>query len=131
MEVELHAGGLNLRVSRGESIATPFCEQDVLVALGVVELLVRQFGVDGAGYITRVAPDVDPNQLAVGDRVFFLKKQVFSARVAVQAAFTARIPDSLSVVEAASMLMPFATAYHSLVNVGRMKSGDASVAVRL
>lgn len=121
MEVELHSGGLNFRVSRSESIATPFCEQDVLVALGVVELLVRQFGVDGAGYITRVAPDVDPNQLAVGDRVFFLKKQVFSARVAVEAAFTARIPDSLSVVEAACMLMPFATAYHSLVNVGRTK----------
>ncbi|KAL8826449.1 MAG: hypothetical protein Q9191_003792 [Dirinaria sp. TL-2023a] len=43
--------------------------QDILVALGIVELPVRMFGLEAAGIVSRVGTDVSPNELKVGDRV--------------------------------------------------------------
>jgi NADPH:quinone reductase-like Zn-dependent oxidoreductase len=69
---------------------------------------------------------VDPNELAVGDRVFCLKKQAYSTYITTPTVFCTRIPDHLSFDEAASMLMPYVTALHGLVNVGRIAKGQVS-----
>jgi len=97
-----------------------------LVALGIVELPIRQFGLEAAGIITRVGTNVDPDELKVGDRVFCLKKQAYSTYISTPTVFCTRIPDDLNFDEAASMLMPYVTAIHSLVNVGRLVEGQVS-----
>ncbi|CAK3821415.1 polyketide synthase [Lecanosticta acicola] len=111
VEVQVHAAGLNFR--------------DILVALGIVELPIRQFGLEAGGIITRVASDVDPNELKVGDRVFCLKKQAYSTYLTTPTTFCVRIPDHLSFEDAGSMLMPYVTALHSLVNVAHLEKGQS------
>lgn len=92
----------------------------------MVELPVRQFGLEAAGIVTRVGEGVDPREFSVGDRVFCLKKQAYSTYITTPTIFCTRIPDHLSFDEAASMLMPYVTALHGLVNVGRISKGQVS-----
>lgn len=40
--------------------------------------------------------------------------------------FCTRIPNELTFDEAASMLIPYVTAIHGLVNVGRLEKGQVS-----
>ncbi|KAL8376833.1 hypothetical protein RB595_007791 [Gaeumannomyces hyphopodioides] len=111
VEVEVHAAGLNFR--------------DVLVALGIVELPVRLFGIEAAGVVTRVGSDVSPDDLKVGDRVVcFCRKDAFSTYTTTLAAVCVRIPDSLSFDQAGTMLIPYFTAIHSMINVGRVTKGQ-------
>lgn len=111
VEVQVHSAGLNFR--------------DILVALGIVKLPVRQFGLEAAGIVTRVGLGVDPNELRVGDRVCCLKKQAYSTYITTPTFFCTRIPDQLSFDEAASMLMPYIMAIHGLLNVGRLAKGQS------
>ncbi|KAK2748478.1 Type I Iterative PKS [Myotisia sp. PD_48] len=110
VEVQVHSAGLNFR--------------DILVALGIVELPIRQFGLEAAGIVTRVGAEVDPEELKVGDRVFCLKKQAYSTYITTPTTFCTRIPDDLSFDEAAAMLMPYVTSIHGLVNVARLTKGQ-------
>ena len=96
--------------------------------MGIVELPIRQFGLEAAGIITRVGADVDPNELKIGDRVYCLKKQAYSSYITTPTVFCTRIPEDLHFDESASMLMPDVTAIHSLVNVGRLNQGQVSQA---
>ncbi|RYO74620.1 hypothetical protein DL764_010773 [Monosporascus ibericus] len=90
VEVEVYSAGLNFR--------------DILVALGIVELPVRQFGLEAAGVVTRAGPEV--TDLKVGDRVLCLKKQAFASYINLPQFSCARIPDNLNFDEAATMLVP-------------------------
>lgn len=109
VELEVHSAGLNFR--------------DILVAMGVVELPIRQFGLEAAGIVTRVGADV--KDIRIGDRVCCLKKHAYSTYLVTPDIFCTKIPDRLSFDEAASMLMPYVTAIHSLVNVGRLEKGQS------
>ncbi|KAK5627739.1 hypothetical protein RRF57_003454 [Xylaria bambusicola] len=108
VELEVHATGLNFR--------------DVLVAMNIVELSVRRFGLEAAGIVTRVGSEVA--DIKVGDRVVCLKKQAFATKIVVEELACAVIPDYLSFDEAACMIFAFATAIQSLVNVGRLEKGQ-------
>ncbi|KAH9827374.1 Polyketide synthase [Teratosphaeria destructans] len=111
VEVQVYSAGLNFR--------------DVLVALGIVELPVRLFGVEAAGVITRIGADVRPDDLQVGDRVFcFCRKDAFSTYTSTLADTCVRIPDSLCFDQAGTMLIPYVTAIYSLINVGRVTKGQ-------
>ncbi|KAI0468004.1 fatty acid synthase S-acetyltransferase [Xylaria cf. heliscus] len=109
LELEVHSAGVNFR--------------DILVGLNIVELPVRQFGVEAAGVVTRIGSDV--RDIKVGDRVVCLKKQAFATKIVVEELACAKIPDSLSFNEAASMIFAFATAIHSLVNIGGLNKGQS------
>ncbi|KAG5918681.1 hypothetical protein E4U53_004073, partial [Claviceps sorghi] len=99
--------------------------QDILVALGIVELPVRLFGIEAAGIVSRVGADVSPDCLRVGDRVVcFCRKDAFSTYTTTLAAVCVRIPDSLTFDQAGTMLIPYFTAIHSMVNVGRVTKGQ-------
>ncbi|KAE8413499.1 hypothetical protein BDV36DRAFT_304027 [Aspergillus pseudocaelatus] len=112
VEVEVYSAGLNFR--------------DILVALGIVELPVRLFGIEAAGIVTRVGADVSPDDLQVGDRVVcFCRKDAFSTYTITLAAVCVRIPDSLTFDQAGTMLIPYFTAIHSMVNVGRVTKGQS------
>ncbi|KAI0172149.1 fatty acid synthase S-acetyltransferase [Hypoxylon sp. FL1284] len=109
IEMEVHSAGLNFR--------------DILVAMGIVELPIRQFGLEAAGIITRVGADV--KDLKVGDRACCLKKHAYSTYIVSPQRYCVRIPDRLSFDEAASMLMPYVTSIHSLINIGRLEKGQS------
>ncbi|EFE31625.1 polyketide synthase, putative [Trichophyton benhamiae CBS 112371] len=112
VEIQVYSAGLNFR--------------DVLVALGIVELPVRLFGIEAAGIVTRVGTDVSPNDLQIGDRVVcFCRKDAFSTYTTTLAAVCVRIPDSLSFNQAGTMLIPYFTAIHSMINVGRVSKGQS------
>lgn len=95
--------------------------------MGIVELPKRELGLEAAGIITRVGADV--KNLKVGDRVCCLKNQAYSTYLVSQDIYCVRIPDRLSFDEAASMLMPYATSIHSLVNIGRLEKGQVSKSI--
>ncbi|KID66135.1 Highly reducing polyketide synthase gloL [Metarhizium brunneum] len=110
VEVQVHSVGLNFR--------------DILVALGIVELPVRQFGFEAAGIITRVGKDVDPNQLKVGDRICCLKKQAFGTYIVTPDYSCTHVPDNITFDEAACMIMPYITAIHGLFATARLSRGQ-------
>ncbi|KAI1460402.1 fatty acid synthase S-acetyltransferase [Annulohypoxylon moriforme] len=109
VELEVHSAGLNFR--------------DILVAMGIVELPVRQFGLEVAGIVTRVGADV--KNIKVGDRICCLKTHGYSTYLVSKEMFCVKLPDRLSFDEAASMLMPYVTSIHSLINVGHLERGQS------
>ncbi|KAI0889325.1 fatty acid synthase S-acetyltransferase [Annulohypoxylon maeteangense] len=109
VELDVHSAGLNFR--------------DILVAMGIVELPKRQFGLEAAGIVTRVGADVE--NIKVGDRVCCLRKHAYSTSLTTPEMFCAKLPDRLSFDEAASMLMPYVTSIHSLMNIGRLEQGQS------
>ncbi|KAI1126023.1 putative polyketide synthase [Nemania abortiva] len=109
VEVEVHAVGLNFR--------------DILVAMNVVELPVRQFGLEASGVVVGKGSKV--KDFEIGDRVLCLKKSAFATRICVPGFSCAKIPDTVDFQEAASLLVPYVTAIHSLINVGGLVKGQS------
>lgn len=107
--------------------------KDILVAMGIVELPIRQFGLEAAGIVLCVGSNV--KDLKVGDRVICLKKHAFATRFTVKEFACAKIPDALSFDVAATMLVPYVTALYSLVDVGGLEEsqvrGLTSIRTRL
>lgn len=92
----------------------------------------RLFGIEAAGIVSRVGTDVSPDNLQVGDRVVcFCRKDAFSTYTTTLADVCVRIPDSLTFDQAGTMLIPYFTAIHSMVNVGRITKGQVSDTARL
>ncbi|KAJ4346503.1 uncharacterized protein N0V89_010432 [Didymosphaeria variabile] len=108
VEVQIRSVGLNFK--------------DVLVSMGIVDGPKNRLGLEGAGVITRTAPGVD--HLRVGDRVFVCDLGCLSTKIVTSAQLCARIPDSLSFEDAATMPCVYSTVIHSLVNVGGLESGQ-------
>lgn len=94
------------------------------MAMGIVELPVRQFGLEAAGTVSKVGAAV--TDLKIGDRVVCLKKHAFATKFTVPAFACAKIPDKLQFDEAGSMVVPYVTSIHSLVNIGGLESGQVS-----
>jgi NADPH:quinone reductase-like Zn-dependent oxidoreductase len=76
-----------------------------------------------------VGEGADPEQLTVADRAFCLNKQAYSTYITTPTVFCTRIPDDFGFDEAASMLMPYVTTIHGLVNVAHLAKGQVSEAV--
>ncbi|GAW25636.1 putative polyketide synthase [Rosellinia necatrix] len=104
VEIEVHAAGLNFK--------------DVVIALGIVELPIRQFGSEVAGLVKRVGRDV--KNIKVGDRVCCPTNQGFSTFVKTAEMFCVPLPEKLDFEEASTMLIPFGTVLYSLVNIGQL-----------
>ncbi|KAI0604978.1 Qor NADPH:quinone reductase and related Zn-dependent oxidoreductase [Pyrenophora tritici-repentis] len=109
IEVEVHAAGLNFR--------------DILVAMNIIELATRQFGLEAAGVVTRIGSSVKDFQ--IGDRVVCLKNSAFAKYICVPEFACAKIPPGAGLEEASSMLVPYTTAIHSLINVGKLTEGQS------
>ncbi|KAI0008226.1 hypothetical protein F4779DRAFT_642004 [Xylariaceae sp. FL0662B] len=109
VEIEAKAWGLNFR--------------DVLCALGRLED--RELGLDCAGVVTRVAPDCDPSaNIRPGDRVCMISIDCMRTHPRARDNAVLRIPDNLSFETAVSVLIPGMTAYHSLIEVARLRKSD-------
>ena len=109
VRVAVHAAGLNFA--------------DVVSALGLVDFGDRGLGLEGAGVVLEVAPDV--TGLAPGDRVVGLIPEAFGPVAVTDRRLLARMPDRWSFVEAASVPAVFLTAYYALVDLAGLASGEA------
>ena len=90
--------------------------------MGIISTDTNGLGVEGAGIVREVGPEVD--DLAVGDRVIFITTGCFSTSLVVTAKLCAKIPDSLSFEDAATMPCVFATVIASLIDIGRLREGQ-------
>lgn len=109
VEIEIKAAGLNFR--------------DIMVAMG--EVVNNILGYEGAGIVSRVGSGVKDVQ--AGDRVVFVwsgSNNCLQTRTRVPRDLMARIPDSMSFEEAASIPICFVTAYFCLNEVAHLKAGE-------
>lgn len=113
VQIQTQAVGLNFK--------------DVLVAMGVVDSASKDaiFGVEGAGYVSKVGANVD--HLEMGDRVVYIGATTvgLTTNVQRQGCFTLRIPDCLGFDEAATMSAAYVTVLLGLVEKTRLESGQS------
>ena len=80
-------------------------------------------GFEVTGLVRRIGCNVQ--NLATGDRIFALTPEgCISTTVILPATLCVKIPNNLSFDEAATMPVCFATAIHSLVDVGHLEKGQ-------
>ncbi len=79
-------------------------------------------GVDGAGEVEAVGPDVQG--VAVGDRVYISAPGAYAERAAVPARAAWPLPDGVSFEAGAAIGVPYGTAYAALFLVGQAQPGD-------
>ncbi|KAJ0305058.1 hypothetical protein Brms1b_010974 [Colletotrichum noveboracense] len=109
VQVEIKAAGVNFR--------------DVMVAMG--ELANNILGYEGAGVVTHVGAEV--TDIKVGDRVMVVwngDNNCLQTRTRAPRDLVAKIPDSMSFEEAASIPVVFVTAYFCLYEVARLQAGE-------
>ncbi|WP_157195581.1 SDR family NAD(P)-dependent oxidoreductase, partial [Nocardia tenerifensis] len=109
--------------------ATGLNFRDIMLTLGMLSagatfggFYENNLGVECAGVITEVGPDVDG--FAPGDRVVAFARGCFGNLVVADARRVYSAPASLSDVEAATLPMAYLTAWYALVEVGRLRRGD-------
>ncbi|AEV87034.1 polyketide synthase [Actinoplanes sp. SE50] len=79
-------------------------------------------GTSCAGMVTAVGPDI--TGIAVGDRVVACTPGALAAEVTVRADHTRPAPPALSDAEAAALPLVLTTAWHALVRLGGVETGD-------
>lgn len=107
VEVEARAFGLNFR--------------DVLLALG--QLDEGHTAHEACGIVSRLGNGTEDSGLQVGDRVCFLAP-LFGSKVVTKWTNVARIPDSMSFEEGASIVASYVTGYLGLVDIAHLQKGE-------
>ncbi|PHH81292.1 hypothetical protein CDD82_1123 [Ophiocordyceps australis] len=107
VEINVKASGVNFR--------------DVMVALG--QIPDRNFGFEGAGIVRRVGSA--KTGFSVGQRVMFLAHGAHRTVHRVAADFVVSMPDGLSLVDGAALLLVHTTAWYALVRTARATAGQS------
>lgn len=81
------------------------------------------FGFESAGTVRRVGRK--QRQFAIGDRVLHLAPGAMRTVVRTTPTTLQLIPQRLSFEEAVSIPVVYATAYHALVDLARMREGES------
>jgi NADPH:quinone reductase-like Zn-dependent oxidoreductase len=97
--------------------------------MGIVELPIRQFGLEVSGVVRRVGPDV--RSLNVGDRVLSLHRNAFGTYATASEYLYAKIPSKMAFDEAATLLGSYVTAWFSLINIGRLQQNQVCTCFQL
>ncbi|KAK4508762.1 hypothetical protein PRZ48_002501 [Zasmidium cellare] len=108
IEIEPKAFGLNFR--------------DVLCALGHIDG--NTLGFECSGIVTSLGSNARQSDLRVGDRVCTLMLGHFGTKVRVHWTWAARIPETASLEEAATIPLVYATAYQALEVCARLQEGE-------
>ncbi|QIW94584.1 hypothetical protein AMS68_000102 [Peltaster fructicola] len=109
IEIEPTAFGLNFR--------------DVLCALGHIDGNV--LGFECSGIVTKTGSRTHQSGLNTGDRVCAVMLGSFGTKVRVHHTWCARVPDTASLEDAASMPLVYATAYQALEVCARLQEGES------
>ncbi|KAK3687943.1 putative polyketide synthase [Podospora appendiculata] len=108
VEIRVHSVGLNFR--------------DLLMVLGRVNH--SGIGSDVAGIVTRLGRGCEQSGLRVGDRVAGCRMNSFRSLVRCPRAHVVKIPDSMSLTDAASLPTTFVTAWQCLNDRARLRAGE-------
>lgn len=111
VQVECRAVGMNFK--------------DVLIAMGIVEGQLKDssgLGCECAGVIAKVGSGC--KTLVPGDRVMVFTPGTLSTTLTTKEKLCAKIPDSLSFEDAATMPCVYGTVIHSLLDLGRLEKGQ-------
>ncbi|THV54033.1 hypothetical protein BGAL_0036g00320 [Botrytis galanthina] len=99
--------------------------KDILYAMGIIEEDKAQhssLGAECAGIITKVGSNVI--NLNVGDRVLAFNDNSFSTRIKTTPDLCAKIPDTLSFEDAATMPCVYSTVIYGLQDMARLEAGQ-------
>jgi acyl transferase domain-containing protein/NADPH:quinone reductase-like Zn-dependent oxidoreductase/acyl carrier protein len=108
VRVSMRATGLNFR--------------DVLTVLGMYPGEPSPLGLEGAGVVTEVGPDVDG--FVVGDRVLGMFPAALATAAVADARMLAKIPDGCTFATAASIPIAYLSAYYALHDLAGLKAGE-------
>jgi NADPH:quinone reductase-like Zn-dependent oxidoreductase len=106
IKVDIQAVGVNFK--------------DCLVALGRVDD--TTFGTECAGIVSEVGANCTLKQ---GDKVIVCHLDTFRREVRCKEALAVKIPENLSMIEAAKVATNFVTAWHALIYIGRLSKGES------
>lgn len=107
IEIQVRAVGINHR--------------DLAAAHGKLSSL--DFGIEAAGIVTAVGNQVQG--IKVGDRVAAITQGALATFVRAKAEFSFKLPEGMSFEAGATMPLAYATAYHSLIEVGRLRHDES------
>ncbi|KAJ5971450.1 Acyl transferase/acyl hydrolase/lysophospholipase [Penicillium vulpinum] len=108
VEIQVDTAGVNFK--------------DILISLGILDLPSTVMGLEGAGIVLRVGAQIQ--DLCPGDRVCAFGPGTFATSVILPASRCVKIPEYLSLEDAAAMPLVFATAIHGLCDVGQLKKNQ-------
>ncbi|GKZ49239.1 hypothetical protein AbraIFM66951_001643 [Aspergillus brasiliensis] len=108
VEIEVDTAGVNFK--------------DILISLGILELPSASMGLECSGIVTRVGKQV--RDFSLGDRVLALGPGAFATSIILPASRCIRLPESLSLEDAATMPLVFSTVIHGLCDVGQLKASQ-------
>lgn len=98
--------------------------KDMLLAMFIVRDEKFELGLEGAGIVRNVGSKV--TKVKPGDRIMFYSGGAFTNRHVVYEDLCIKIPERLTFEEAATMPCVFATAVHSLLDLGGLQKGQVS-----
>lgn len=84
----------------------------------------EDLGLEGSGIVLQVGPSV--TDMAVGDRVILMHSGVLASNVVVPQEACIKLPQGLSMADAATMLTAYVTVLYSLLEIGALKKGQVS-----
>ncbi|GAP90961.2 putative polyketide synthase [Rosellinia necatrix] len=95
--------------------------RDLDIAHG--RLPIHNFGTEASGIVTSVGEGV--RGIEAGDRVAAITEAALATSVRAKAAFAFKLPGDMSFEAGATMPLAYATAYHSLVELGRLRHDES------
>lgn len=84
----------------------------------------EDLGLEGSGIVLQVGPGV--TDITVGDRVVLMHSGVLASNVVVPQEACIKLPQGLSMADAATMLTAYVTVLYSLLEIGALKKGQVS-----
>lgn len=84
----------------------------------------EDLGLEGSGIVLQVGPGV--TDITVGDRVILMHSGVLASNVVVPQEACIKLPQGLSMADAATMLTAYVTVLYSLLEIGALKKGQVS-----
>ncbi|CAJ2514336.1 Uu.00g024550.m01.CDS01 [Anthostomella pinea] len=139
-EQPFHQPGRTVVWQSEKSIFAESGQIKVSVSRGMVQIEVRAFGLrprhtatddediavyDLAGVVSQCGADTEESGLRAGDRVSGLAKGPFASTAQAHWTAVVKVPDNMSFVDAASIPIAYAAAYHSLIDIGRLRRGES------
>ncbi|KAI1816678.1 ketoacyl-synt-domain-containing protein [Poronia punctata] len=82
-----------------------------------------QFGAEACGVVTSVGASV--KGIEIGDRVAAITNHAFGHSVRTTADFAFKLPSNMTFESGATMPLAYTTAYHSLVEIGRLRHDES------
>ena len=96
--------------------------KDVMIALGQIPFY-HKIGIECSGVVTAVGSHV--TDISPGSRVCAMAQVAYANITRVQQHKVAKIPDSLSFTDAASIPVAFCTAHYALADIARLCEGES------